>query len=114
MAERVMANRRPASVWLCRTDMARASPATMKEKAVAGFIATKPGRTRFNNSISKNQPASTRTPAQIPDALAAPGNTFNRIGSSERRALDRCFSKTNYVHDQKRLADSAIYPAQPA
>jgi hypothetical protein len=94
--ERMVANLRAASVWFWRIDMARASPATMKQKAVAGFIVTKPGRTRFNNSTPKSQPASTRTPTQIALALAAAGNIFNRIGSSDRPSLDPCFSNTNY------------------
>ena len=69
----------------------------MKEKAVAGFIATNPGRTRFNNSTSKDQPARARTPREIASALAAAGNPFNRIGSSEWLSLARSFSNTNYT-----------------
>jgi hypothetical protein len=35
------------------------------------------------------------------NTLAAAGNTFNRIGSSERPSLDRCFSNTNYRYEKE-------------
>src|SRR5919202_5149766 len=45
-------------------------PARTKAIAVVGFIATKPGKTRFRASMSSTQPTSTRQPIRTATVLA--------------------------------------------
>jgi hypothetical protein len=50
----------------------------MKATAVAGFIATKPGKSRLKVSIWKVQPVKTRTPIMMRVEAIARQNTLDR------------------------------------
>jgi hypothetical protein len=83
------------------TERARATPERIHDRAVAGFIATKPGTMRFNSSTSRYQPASTSMPTPITRTLAAAGKALKRTGTLEPLSVDRCVPNTNYTCDKK-------------
>ena len=107
MSDNILVNMRLTLKGSCKIDIANAVPAMMNSVAVIGFIATNPGRMRFNCSRLKLQPIKTRVPTQIAVVLAIAGHTASKAGGFRWDcALD--FSDTKRKNSKPRSPDETI------